>query len=282
MIMRTTTTLAVAFLTMLLPTQNASAQCAEDENIYLFNYNGKSYEIIKENKTWTEAAACAASRGGYLAEINNAEEQEAIFTQLANADITPADTEAGDGFGSYIWLGGNDITTEGFWALNGNNDEQAVFFWQGSAGGAPMNNRFNNWGNNEPDNWGDAPGQDALAMAIIPFPNGEAGKWNDVSHTNELFFIVEHNSLLNTPQADFESEMVLYPNPATDFVNITNADNLTKAVIVSVTGHEVISLQKEELGTGQINIANLPAGVYFINLKLENNITLHKRLVKKQ
>lgn len=282
MIMRTTTTLAIAFVTMMLPAVTASAQCADEaENIYLFNYNGKSYEIIKENKTWTEAAACAVSRGGYLAEINNPEEQEAIFTQLANAAITPAETEAEDGFGSYIWLGGNDITTEGFWALNGDNDEQAVFFWQGNAGGAPMNNRYNNWGNNEPDNWG-TDGQDALAMAIIPFPNGEAGKWNDVSHINELFFIVEHNSLLNTQQPDFENALVLYPNPATDIVNITNADSLTKAVIVTVTGQGIIALQKEELVTGQINIANLLPGVYLINLEFNNGKLLSSKLVKKQ
>lgn len=279
--MRTSTFYFALAVVLMLPNMNAFGQCAEAENIYLFNYNGKSYEIVKENKTWTDAAACAASRGGYLAEINNAEEQEAIFSQIANAGITPADTEATDGFGSYIWLGGNDITTEGFWALNGNNDEQAVFFWQGNANGSPMNNRYNNWGNNEPDNWGAEPGQDALAMAIIPFPNGQAGKWNDVSHTNQLFFIVEHNSLLNTLQADFESELLIYPNPATDKVTVTNAEKLVNAIIISVTGQEALIIKKDELITGQINISNIPTGVYFINLEFENNITIVKKLVKK-
>lgn len=280
MIMRTTTLYLISAMAMLMPGADAFAQCADAANVHQFDYNGKSYEIIKEKMTWTEAAACAASRGGYLAEINNPEEQEAIFSQIANANINPADTEAADGFGSYIWLGGNDISMEGFWALNGNNDDQAVFFWQGNSGGAPMNNRYNNWGNNEPDNWGAEPGQDALAMAIIPFPNGDAGKWNDVSHTNQLYFVVEHNALLNVKLADNLNTVMLYPNPAKTTINITNTENLVKAVIVSVTGQEVIALQKEELSMGQINISNLPAGIYVLKLELAGNISISKKIIK--
>ena len=47
------------------------SQCADTSNIYSFAYNGHTYEVIKENKTWTDASLCAVSRGGYLVEIND-------------------------------------------------------------------------------------------------------------------------------------------------------------------------------------------------------------------
>ena len=34
-------------------------QCADNSNIYSFVYGGKTYEVIRENKTWSDAAACA-------------------------------------------------------------------------------------------------------------------------------------------------------------------------------------------------------------------------------
>src|SRR4051812_63179 len=97
---------------------NGIAQCAEG---HIFNYDDKSYEIVQENKSWSAASACAVSKGGYLAEINNAQEQQAIFDEIVSLEIDPDDTEAADGFSSYVWIGGNDIGSEGTWAWNGNN-----------------------------------------------------------------------------------------------------------------------------------------------------------------
>jgi len=60
----------------------AQAQCASAANIYSFTYNGKNYEVVRQNTTWINAASCAVTRGGYLAEINNASEQTAIYNEL--------------------------------------------------------------------------------------------------------------------------------------------------------------------------------------------------------
>ena len=56
-----------------------NAQCVNVSNIYTFEYNGHTYEMVKENKTWANAAACAVERGGYLVEITDAAEQDSIF-----------------------------------------------------------------------------------------------------------------------------------------------------------------------------------------------------------
>ena len=158
-------------------------------SIVPFTYNEKNYEIVKDNKTWVDASAFAVDRGGFLAEINNEAEQNAIFIELGNASIIINNTVAPDGGGaSYIWIGGNDIATEGDWIWDGDNDQTGNQFWMGTLAGAPIGGLYNNWGD-EPDDFGS--GQDGLGLAITDWPFGVAGQWNDVDDSNTLYFLIE-------------------------------------------------------------------------------------------
>ena len=79
--------------------------CANSENIYSFMYDGKKYEIVKESKNWSVAAACAVERGGYLVEINSLGEQNAIFSEISKAGISINYKPINDGGGtSYLWI----------------------------------------------------------------------------------------------------------------------------------------------------------------------------------
>lgn len=165
-------------------------QCASSSNVHSFSYKGKTYEIIKENKTWVEASACAKKRGGILVEINDADEQNAIYSELVSkAHINNNNTIAQDGGGgAYVWIGANDFATEGNWVWDGNNDKKVTLFWVGDQSGKSIDGLFNNWGD-EPDDYG---GQDALALSLNGWPLGEAGQWNDVDLNNELYFVIEY------------------------------------------------------------------------------------------
>lgn len=155
-------------------------------SIVPFTYNGGNYEIVKDNKTWVDASAFAVGRGGFLAEINNEAEQNAIFIELGNASIIIDNTAAPDGGGaSYIWIGGNDIAAEGNWIWDGDNDQTGNQFWMGTLSGAPIGGLYNNWGD-EPDDFGS--GQDGLGLAITDWPFGVAGQWNDLDDSNTLYF----------------------------------------------------------------------------------------------
>ena len=270
-------------LFLLLPlmwmAQNGFAQCADSQNVFAFTHNGKNYEIIKENKNWADAAACAVNRGGYLAEVNNQAENDAIFNQLALVGVNPDDTPATDGFSSYIWLGGNDISVEGKWFWNGNNDATGTPFWQGTATGTAVGGRFSNWGN-EPDNWGGGVGQDGLGMAVIDFPNGAAGEWNDISHNNTLFFVVEFNPVMGIDRVTETSGITFYPNPAQDVVTITAGSTVTAVTLYTLAGQQVKAIDGNVLHNNQVPVAGLPAGVYIINVSLDDATTVTKKLIK--
>ena len=151
--------------------------------------NGNNYELVTDARSWAGAAAFAVSRGGALARIDNEGEQNAIFSALNGINIDLSSTIAPDGGGaSYLWIGGNDLATEGNWIWDGNNDQTGDQFWMGRQDGNPVGGLYNNWGN-EPDDFGS--GQDALGLALTNWPLGSAGQWNDVSDDNELFFLIE-------------------------------------------------------------------------------------------
>lgn len=195
------------------------AQCVADSaaNIVAFSYGGKIYEIVKETKNWTDAAACAVERGGILIEIDDQAEQDTVFSSINTASITASNTVAPDGGGaSYLWIGGNDIATEGDWIWDGDNTGTSVQFWQGTSTGSPIGGLYNNWGN-EPD---DFNGQDALGLAFTDWPLGVAGQWNDVDETNSLYFIIEHPANSNNIEEEPITKFAVFPNPSSDEITI--------------------------------------------------------------
>jgi hypothetical protein len=206
------------------------SQCVSDENAYVFNFDGKKYEVISELKNWAEAAACAVERGGILAEISSKAEQDTIYSAIVNGAGIPADyTVVTDGGGiAYVWIGATDHHSEGTWIWDGNGDSIGTGFWngQGAAGagdGTPVDEMFNNWGGsgtgtpNEPDDYG--AGQDGAAIALAKWPAGVAftlgvaSEWNDISSANELYFVIEYDCMDSYTLVDIEAACRFHVTP---------------------------------------------------------------------
>jgi hypothetical protein len=206
-------------------TSSCLAQCVLPSNVYSFTYAGKSYEIIKQKKTWNDAAACAVERGGYLAHIESDEEATALYNAIASAGISSTYTQVGDGGGiAYVWIGATDKFTEGTWVWAGNNSNSTLNFWngQGLAGmnnGSAVNGKYNRWGGtstgtrNEPDDF--SSNQDAAAIALATWPScvptcmtplGVAGEWNDIAVSNTLYSIVELGPIIPIEMVDFTAQ----------------------------------------------------------------------------
>ena len=169
---------------------------------FQFIFNDHTYQVITKSSSWEAASAAARSKTvdgvqGYLAHIDNLQENTAIFDQLM-ANISRSDfgnTSAGfeGGGAAYVWIGANDISTEGTWVWV----DDGTQFWRGGTGGSSVDGRFNNWPLGfEPDNFRQ---QDAAGITLTGFPLdippwGAPGQWNDVDINNNLYYVVEFDT----------------------------------------------------------------------------------------
>ena len=267
--------------------------CAGASDIYSFNYNGHTYEVVKEKKNWTDAAACAIARKGYLAEINGTNENAAIFNELSNnAGITLSQTSTSNGGGAaYVWIGGNDITTEGTWIWDGDNTGTSTQFWSGTyLSGTVSNNAYNNWGTtggtqNEPDNYAPAAGgQDGLAIALNAWPThmaagqglGVAGQWNDIRDVEILYYLIEHDTVLsNAAPAQIEdSRVFVYNNQL--FIEAVNTP-IASVVLYDLTGKIVFFLATEAIPK-PIDVSQFVTGIYLAEIFAQNGNTFVQRV----
>ena len=167
---------------------------------FIFEHDGHTYKVIESAVSWHSAAATAermalAGENGYLARVDSAAENAAIFDAVSNrlSAEQVAITTPNDGSGAaFIWLGGTDSDQEGDWRWINNGDA----FWYGDFNGSPIGGRYNNWGIQPDDETGI---QDALAMGLGEWPEpfydlGEAGQWNDLDPDTPLFYVIEFDT----------------------------------------------------------------------------------------
>jgi len=268
---------------------NVFSQCANTANVYSFTFNGKLYEVIKENKSWNNAATCAIERGGYLVEINSLAEQNAVYDAIINgAGVSSTYVTINNGGGiAYVWIGASDKNTEGTWIWDGNNDNVGVNFWtgQGANGtnnGTAIGGSYINWGGTsvgspkEPDNYG--ANQDKGAIALAGWPSGTtslgiAGEWNDIIETSSIYYVVEYNQasgMILNKNIDFE----VYPNPTNDILYI-KGKNIENIMIVDLAGR-VIGNYKSFV----IDVSNYNKGIYFVKIYSEDKIHIDKIIIQ--
>jgi hypothetical protein len=165
----------------------------DDDQVHTFFVGQQRYEVVKSEKTWSDAAACAVLRGGYLAEIQNQNEQDSVLAGIQAADIPNNYVQVSDGGGvAYVWIGATDRAGEGQWLWNGTNEnDKGTLFWNN---GSSVSGAFANWGSSnfgqEPDNY--LGNQNAGAIALADWPVGTAGQWNDINEANQLYFVSEY------------------------------------------------------------------------------------------
>lgn len=158
-----------------------------------WTYDGNTYQLIKKNKSWLSANDDAIARGGYLAVVDDQEENQIIFDnvigRLTVIEFLNTRSETPGGIASYVWLGASDIQTEGQWIWAQTGDRVTLE--------APP------WGigpqGRQPDNFGGS--QDGLAMGLEDWPInsgalGQAGQWNDQAIIEDYFYVVEYDGIL--------------------------------------------------------------------------------------
>jgi len=72
------------------------------------------------------------------------------------------------------------------------------------------------------------------------------------------------------------NKITIYPNPATDFININSTIEINKVELYDLLGKQVISTNQ----TSGINVSHLPIGVYILKLYAKNGITSRKIIIE--
>ena len=203
-------------LVLIIAAISLFSQCANDTNIYRFDYAGHSYEVVREEVTWINAATCAVQRGGYLVDISSQAEQDTIYDAIINgAAVSPTYTSISNGGGiAYVWIGATDAAQEGTWIWDGDNNGLGVNFWNGEGAngannGSPSGGAFTYWGGtaagtpNEPDDFGGA--QDCGAIGLTGWPSGttnlgDTGEWNDIQTGSLCYYVIEYDYILSVEE----------------------------------------------------------------------------------
>jgi hypothetical protein len=185
------------------------SSCDDDHGNFTFQHKGKTYAIVKDRKTWEQAAAYAVKHDARLIEIMDTDLQSEVMYQLdQGARVSPAYTSIKDGgCVAYLWIGATDKAKEGNWIWDGANVGRGPLFFTGQGANGKADGHaitYVNWGGTakgkiqEPDNY--AGHQNAAAIALAPWPDssaalGQAGEWNDLDINDKLYFIIQYNKM---------------------------------------------------------------------------------------
>lgn len=84
----------------------------------------------------------------------------------------------------------------------------------------------------------------------------------------------EEQTIVGLNELNNENEIQIFPNPASDYINIQSQENAVIQIYNS-TG-QIILTQKTNSSNAQIDVSVLPAGVYFVNLMDEEGLIVGK------
>jgi len=73
------------------------------------------------------------------------------------------------------------------------------------------------------------------------------------------------------------TDVSIYPNPTSDFINIRSKEDVVSISIFSVDGKKLAENYKEN----RIDISAYPSGVYFLNIVLKGGINFKHKIIKK-
>jgi hypothetical protein len=152
------------------PSQQTAAHQIRDDAV-IWQENGHRYLVVDQSMTWDEANTYAASRGGHLAVIENANEQAFILNLIRSGNK------------NFYWLGGYRDGNRWRW-INGANFS------------------YRNWAPNQPDNHQNR--QNKLMIIRVTtnllVDGARAGQWDDVNTDGrvlgEIYFNADNKGLI--------------------------------------------------------------------------------------
>ena len=100
-----------------------------------------------------------------------------------------------------------------------------------------------------------------------------SGWFIDYSTSGEVNVV--RDSVLNIEDIN-ETDLTVYPNPATDYININSSIEIDKIELFDLLGKLVLSTNQ----TSEINVSHLPIGVYLLRIISEKGRIAKKIIIK--
>ena len=86
---------------------------------------------------------------------------------------------------------------------------------------------------------------------------------------------------LEMSTSDYEAEnLKLFPNPVENLLSIQNSNPKINQILIFDLNGKMILTQNLTVGTNQINIKNLPKGMYIVQIKSNNQIIKTEKIIK--
>lgn len=117
------------------------------------------------------------------------------------------------------------------------------------------------------------PGEDYFYRVRAYNSNGNSAYSNIAGATELVTGIADFDNVFNT--------LIVYPNPANEFVTLTNIPNGSTVKILDVTGKVVYSSATTNDQTTAINMIDFKNGIYLIRIDNNGNIANRKLVVNK-
>ena len=105
-----------------------------------------------------------------------------------------------------------------------------------------------------------------------PFTSADCGTEPGTQLVNDTFD--SGGATLSNPEIESMQEISIYPNPASEYINIATNQSLNKIELFDLLGKQVLSTRE----TKQIQITHLPTGLYVLKVHAEKG-TLTKKIV---
>lgn len=109
-----------------------------------------------------------------------------------------------------------------------------------------------------------------ITVVFISDGGGTFGGWSATLDCDSLG-VADLNSM---------DEISIYPNPASDFVNISSSNTKIDSVVITDASGRVVMTNKMDALSGKVNIAHLPKGVYMVSLTADGK-TVTKKIIKR-
>jgi hypothetical protein len=84
---------------------------------------------------------------------------------------------------------------------------------------------------------------------------------------------------LSNHEVEFKNEVVIYPNPAQNNIKINTTLPVTKIQLFSLAGKKLTEQTGFQQTSFSLNVSHLPAGMYWVKIFNDSNLTLKKLIV---